>query len=68
MLFLASKKVRIVKITSLQVPITGGKSPYTLMVFGKPKQNGNFSKKCSPKNTLMSPLSRISPEIASFLF
>ena len=52
MLFLASKKVRIVKITSPQVPTTGGKSPYTLMVFGKPKQNGNFSKNVLPKRHL----------------
>ena len=67
MLCLASKKVRIDKITSPQIPNTGVEFPHTLMLFGKPKQNAIFSKNLPPKNTLMSRVSRIGRKLASFL-
>ena len=53
MLCLASKKVRTVKITSPQISTTGVEFPQPSMLFGKPKQNAIFFKKCTPKNTLM---------------
>ena len=49
MLWLASKKVRIVKITSLQLPITRVKSPHPSVLFGKAKQNAIFSKNVPQK-------------------
>ena len=52
MLCLASKKVRIVKITSPQIPITRVEFPHLSMLFGKPKQNAIFSKNVPPKTHL----------------
>ena len=49
MVYLASKKVRIVKITSLQLPITGVEFPLPSVLFGKPKQNVIFSKSVPQK-------------------
>ena len=51
MLCLASKKVRIDKITS-QIPNTGLEFPHPLMLFEKPKQNVIFSKDLPPKTHL----------------
>ena len=51
MLCLASKKVRIDKITS-QIPNAGLEFPHPLMLFGKPKQNVIFSKDLPPKTHL----------------
>ena len=39
MLSLASKKVRIAKITSSQIPTTGVEFPHPSMLLGKSKQN-----------------------------
>ena len=52
MLCLALNKVRIVKITSPQIPITGVESPHPSMPFGKPKQNAIFSKNVPQKTQL----------------
>ena len=54
MLRLASKKVRIVKITSCQIPTTGVEFPHSSMLFGKPKQNEIFPKNVPPKTHLSS--------------
>ena len=49
MVCLASKKVRIVKITSPQLPITGVEFPHPSVPFEKPKQNVIFSKNVPKK-------------------
>ena len=53
MLSLASKKVRIAKITSSQIPTTGVEFSHPSILLGKSKQNAIFTKKCAPRNTLM---------------
>ena len=52
MLCLASKKVRIVKITFPQIPTTGLEFPHPSMLFGKSKQNAICSKNMLPKTYL----------------
>ena len=69
MLFLALKKVRMVKMNSPQIPTTGGRGgiPPPLNSIWQ-TQTKHLFKKCAPKNTLMPPVSRIGPdELASFL-
>ena len=53
MLCLASKKIRIVKITSPQISTTRLEFSHPSMLFGKPKTKCHLFKKCAPKNKLM---------------